>query len=124
MTDTARSETNDCGAAIAASAAGVAVAGALTCAACCILPFALTAAALAVARGTLAWLASVYEGAIVVAIALVAAAWVWVVPQSWRARKRPAGTTVLVMLAASAMLGLAYYWPAIEPIAIAVLKTQ
>lgn len=124
MTDTARSETNDRGAAIAASAAGVAAAGALACAACCLLPFALSAATLAVAGGTLVWLASVYEGAIVVAIALVAAAWVRVVWQSWRARRRPAGTTVLVMLAASSMLGLAYYWPAIEPIAIAALNSR
>lgn len=124
MTDTARSEINDRGAAIAASAAGVAAAGALACAACCILPFALPAAALAVAGGTLAWLSSVYQGAIVVAIALVAAAWAWVVWQSWRTRKRPAGTTVLVMLAASTMLGLAYYWPAIEPIAIAALNSR
>lgn len=75
MTDTAPSETNDRGATIAASAASIAAAGALACAACCILPFALPAAALAVAGGTLAWLANVYEGAIVVAIALVAAAW-------------------------------------------------
>lgn len=124
MTDTTRSETNDRGTAIATSAAGVAVAGALACAACCILPFALPAAALAVAGDTLAWLASVYEGAIVVAIALVAAAWVWVVWQPWRTRKRSAGTPVLVMLAASTILGLAYYWPAIEPIAIATLKTR
>jgi hypothetical protein len=41
-----------------------------------ILPFALPAAALAVAGDALAWLATMYEGAIVAAIALVAAAWI------------------------------------------------
>jgi|ThiBiot_500_biof_2_1041547.scaffolds.fasta_scaffold15178_3 hypothetical protein len=50
MTDSAPSETGGRGAALAASAAGVAATGALACAACCILPFALPAAALALYR--------------------------------------------------------------------------
>ena len=121
MTDSAPSETGGRGAALAASAAGVAATGALACAACCILPFALPAAALALTGGALAWLASVYEGAIIAAAVLVAVAWIWVVRQSLRTRKRPAATTILVMLGASAMLALAYSWPAIEPIAVAWL---
>lgn len=88
--------------------------GALACAACCILPFALPAAALAVAGGALGWLASIYEGVIVAAVAFVTVAWVWIVWQSLRTRKRPAVATVVVMLAASAMLVLAYAWSAIE----------
>ena len=124
MTVSTRSETGGRGAAIAASAAGVAATGALACAACCILPFALPAAALAVAGGALAWLASVYHGAIIVAAVLVAAAWIWIVHQSLRARKRPAATTVLVMLAASVMLALAYSWPVLEPIAVAALTAR
>lgn len=65
MTDTAppargKRDTN-----FVAPAAGVAAAGALVCAACCVLPFALPAAVLAVAGGALAWLASVNEQAIV-----------------------------------------------------------
>ncbi|MDE2166323.1 MAG: hypothetical protein KGJ66_08290 [Alphaproteobacteria bacterium] len=124
MTDTARSTRGDRGAAVAASAAGVAAAGTFACAACCILPFALPAAVLAVAGGALAWLASIYEGAIVAAIALVAAAWIWVIRQSLRARKRPAMPTVMVMLAASVMLTLAYHWPSIEPIAVAALNAR
>lgn len=124
MTDTVRSTRSNRGAALVASAAGVAAAGALACAACCILPFALPAAALAIAGGALAWLASIYEQAIVAAVALVAAAWVWVVWQSWRTRRRPATATVSVMLAASAMLVLAHFWPAIEPIARVVLATR
>jgi hypothetical protein len=124
MTDSARSETSGRGTAIAAYAAGVAATGALACAACCILPFALPAAALAFTGGALAWLASVYHGAIIAAAALVAAAWIWVVRQSLRTRKRPAATTVLVMLVASAMLALAYFWPAIEPIVLAKLAAR
>ena len=124
MTDARRPKPGSRGASIAASAAGVAATGALACAACCILPFALPAAALAVAGGTLAWLASLYEGAIVAATVLVATAWIWVVRQSQRTRKRPAATTVLVMLAASTMLALAYCWPIVEPIVIAKLVAR
>jgi hypothetical protein len=124
MTDSARSATSDRGPAIAASAAGIAATGALACAACCILPFALPAAALAVAGGALAWLASVYHGAIIAAAVLVAAASIWVAAQSLRTRKRPAATTVLVTLGASAMLALAYSWPVLEPIAVAALTAR
>ncbi|MDE2271795.1 MAG: hypothetical protein KGJ94_07405 [Xanthomonadaceae bacterium] len=124
MTDTAppargKRDTN-----FVAPAAGVAAAGALVCAACCVLPFALPAAVLAVAGGALAWLASVNEQAIVAAIALIATGWGWVAWQSWRARKRPATTSVLVMLAASAMLALAYSWPAIEPVVLGLLRRR
>ena len=124
MTEAMGSKTNGRGAPIAASAAGVAATGALACAVCCILPFALPAAALAVAGGALAWLASIYDGAIVVAVVLVAAAWIAVVRQSLRTRKRPAAATTLVMLAPSAMLALAYYWPIVEPVVIAKLAVR
>lgn len=124
MTDTAPATRGDRGAAVAASAAGVAAAGARACATCCILPFALPAAALGVAGGALAWLTSIHEEAIVAAIALVAAAWVWAVWQSLRTRKRPAAATALVMAAASVMLGLAYSWPAIEPLAVAAFNAR
>jgi hypothetical protein len=124
MTGTTGSDRGDRGTAVAASAAGIAAAGAFACAACCILPFTLPAAALAVTSGMLAWLASIYEGAIIVAIALVAAAWIWVIRQSLRTRKRPAAATVMVTLGASVMLALAYFWPAIEPLAVAALGVR
>lgn len=124
MTDAARSQINDRGSKIAASTAGVVAAGALASAACCILPFALPAAILAASGGMLAWLANIYPEALVAAIVLVAAAWVRVAWQSWRTRKRPAGMTMLVMLAASLMLALAHSWSAIEPIALSVLEPQ
>jgi hypothetical protein len=124
MTQAAPSNTDYRGPPIAVSAAGLAATGALACAVCCILPFALPAAALAVAGGALAWFASIYEGAIVAAVVLVAVAWTWVAFQSVRAGKRPAATTVLVMLPATAMLALAYYWPLVEPIVAAKLVAR
>jgi hypothetical protein len=124
MTEAAPSKTVHRGAPIAASAAGLAATGALACAVCCILPFALPAAALALAGGALAWLASIYEWATVAAVVLVVIAWTWIVFQSVRTRKRPAVTTVLMMLAATAMLALAYSWPLIEPIVVAKLVAR
>ena len=124
MTDAGRSETRSRGTALATSAAGVAATGAFACAACCILPFALPATALAFTGGALGWLASIYHGAVIAAAVLVAAAWIWVAHQSVRVRKRPATSTVLAMLAASALLGLAYSWPTIEPFAIAALSAR
>ncbi|TAN02490.1 MAG: hypothetical protein EPN36_16820 [Rhodanobacteraceae bacterium] len=109
---------------MATSAAGVAAAGALACAACCVLPFALPAAVLAIAGGALAWFAGIREEAIVAAIALVVTGWAWVVWRSLRTSKRPAAATMLVMFAASAMLALAYSWPAIEPVALTLLTPR
>lgn len=113
----------DRGMTLATSAAGTAAAGALACAACCILPLALPAAVLAVAGGALAWLAGIHEEVIAVAVALVAVGWIWVAWQSWRTAKRPATATVLVMLAATVMLGLAMSWPAIEPVAVTAIAS-
>lgn len=124
MTETAQSGVDSRGAAIAASAAGGAATGALACAVCCILPFALPAAALAVTGSALAWLASIYEGSIIVAVVLVAAAWIWVARQSLQTRKRPAAATVLMMLTASAILAVAYFWPTIAPFAVAALTAR
>lgn len=124
MTETAPLKTVNRGAPIAASAAGLAATGALACAACCILPFALPAAALALVGGALAWLASIYEWAIIAAVVLVGVAWIWVAFQSVRARRRPAAATVLVMFGATAMLALAYSWPLVEPIVVAKLVAR
>lgn len=64
-----------------------------------------------IAGSALAWLSSIYKGTIIAAVALVAIAWTWVTWQLLRIRKRPMAT-VLMMLAVSGMLALAYYWPA------------
>lgn len=119
MTEAAPPKSTYRGAAIAASVAGLAAMGALACAACCIVPFALPAAALALAGGALARLASIYEWAIVAAVVLVAIAWVCVAFQSVTASKRPAVATMLVIFGATAMLALVYSWPLIEPIVVA-----
>lgn len=52
---------------------------------------------------------------VVVALLAVIAAWLWVAFGSYKSQARPAKTTLLVMLAATAMLGLALLWPRLEP---------
>lgn len=121
MNEAAQSKSDGRGGQIATSVAGLAATGALACAVCCVLPFALPAAALAVSGSVLAWFSHLYRGATYAALFLVAVAWVWVLVQSWRTRKRPATTTVFAMLAATAMLALAFSWPFFEPGVIAKL---
>jgi hypothetical protein len=104
-----------CAAAAAASTAAVA------CAAGCVLPFALPAAALALFGSALAWMAGAYYWMSVIASLAVIVAWLWIVYRSHRSKARPAKTTLLVMVVATAMLGLALLWPSLEPSVIALL---
>lgn len=104
-----------CAAAAAASTAAVA------CAAGCVLPFALPAAALALFGGALAWMAGAYYWMSVIASLAVIAAWLWVAYRSYESRARPAKTTLVVMLGATAMLSLALLWPRLEPTIVALM---
>lgn len=111
---------SDDGKAVGATAAAVSTA-AVACAACCVLPFALPAAALASFGGVLAWLAGAYRWVTLVAVMAVAVAWLWVAYQSYRSRAKPRKSTLLVMAGATTMLGLALLWPNLEASAIAIL---
>lgn len=106
---------------VARSAAGLAATGALACAVCCVLPLTLPAAALAITGSTLAWFARLYQGTVYAAALLVAVAWIWVAVQSWRSKRRLAAATGITMLAATAMLALAFSWPMFEHVLLAKL---
>jgi ABC-type Na+ efflux pump permease subunit len=93
-----------------------------TAAVCCVLPFALPAAALASFGGLLAWLAGDHWWATMAALTAVVAAWLWVAYRSYRSEKRPAKSTVVVLLAATALFGVAFIWPSIEPSVVAWLS--
>jgi hypothetical protein len=84
---------------------------ALACGVCCVLPFALPAAVLALGGGVLAWFASAYGLMKYVSVAAVAGGWIWVATQSVRTKKRPARTTLTTMIGASVILLLALLWP-------------
>jgi hypothetical protein len=89
--------------------------GAVACGACCVLPLALPAVALAAAGGTLALLAGAHAWVTGAAVVVVAAAWIWIWGQSVQARARPAAPTLYLMGIASALLVVALLWPYIEP---------
>lgn len=89
--------------------------GAVACGACCVLPFAVPAIALAGAGSMLALLAGAHAWVTGVAAVAVAAAWIWIWWQSVWARARPAASTLYLMSIASALLAVALLWPYIEP---------
>jgi len=99
-----------------------AAAGALACAACCVLPFALPAAVLASFGGVLAWVDHIHIWVTRFAIVAVVVAWGWIIGQSAKARRMPAATTLYVMLAATALAGTALAWPLLEKPIIRALK--
>lgn len=102
----------------AANTAGVVVltlsTGAVACGACCILPMALPALALAGGGSLLATLIGVHHVIITLAIAAVAAAWMWIGWTSLRSRMWPAVSPLCLMVLATAVLGIALIWPSIE----------
>jgi hypothetical protein len=88
--------------------------GAAACGACCVLPFALPAAALASTGGVLAWFASIHAWITVFAVFAVFGAWGWIAWQTRRTRCRPAASTLYVMAAATALMVIAVLWPFVE----------
>lgn len=106
-------------AAVAATAAG----GALLCAVCCVAPFAMPAAVLAVAGAALAWLAAAHVWVSAIALSAVASAWLWVGIQSRRGSPRPASSTLVVLTAATLALTLALSWPTFEANLLRMLQS-
>lgn len=102
------------GATAAAVTAATLATGAVACGACCVLPFALPAAMLAGTGGVLAWFVSMRPWMTGLAVLAVVGAWAWIGWQTRQTRRRPAASTVLVMIAATALLAAAVLWPLIE----------
>lgn len=94
---------------------------ALACGVCCVLPFALPAAALALGGGVLAWFASAYRLMTYLSVAAAAGGWTWVTTQSVRTKKRPARTTLTSMIGATVMLLLALLWQNAEGMIVSML---
>lgn len=94
--------------------AGLAATGALACAACCVLPFALPAAALAMSGGLLAWFSALRPWLTAIALLAVGGGWIWVAVVSVRARRRPGWPTLMALGWATLMLAGALAWGQIE----------
>jgi hypothetical protein len=112
----------DPGTKVARCAAAIAATGALACGVCCVLPFALPAAVLAVSGGVLAWFGSLMPWATAAAVVVVVAGWSWIAVQSVRVRRLPAASTLLMMGFATALLLAALAWPRLEGLIFALLR--
>jgi hypothetical protein len=108
---------------VVVAAAAVTATGALACAVCCVLPFALPAVALASAGGIIAWFAQAQSWLTDLALVAVAAAWLWVGWQSLRSKTRPAKSTLFAMGGATIFLVLAISWPILEPSVVRLLAS-
>jgi hypothetical protein len=96
--------------------------GAVACAACCVLPFALPAAVLATAGATIAWFDHIHVWIAGAAVLAVLGAWGWIGLQTVRTRRKTAKSTFYVMAAATVLMAAAVFWPLIEQPLIRALK--
>jgi hypothetical protein len=95
---------------IVGASATVAAVGALVCGICCVLPFALPAAALAITGGVLGWFAKATPWAMHIAFLAVLGSWTWVLVQTVQTKRRPARSTVLTLGVATAVFAAAAVW--------------
>lgn len=99
---------------VAGATAVIAATGALACGVCCVLPFALPAAIVALTGGAMAWWGGMMPLIRVVAAVAVTAGWLWVAAQSLRTKRRPAVSTLVAMIVATLTLAGAFAWPHFE----------
>jgi hypothetical protein len=107
---------------VAGTVAITAAAGAVACGACCVLPFALPAAAVAGFGGVLSLFAGALFWVTALAVMTVAAAWTWVGWQSFSSGTRPAPLTLYTMGGATALTAVALLWHRIESVLIHNLR--
>ncbi len=96
--------------------------GAMACAACCVLPVAFPAIALAGGGALLIWIDAATKVMFVAALLSVIGAWAWVIYRARSTGKRTAKPTLLMMQIATAVLALGLAFPAYEPFVIKLIK--
>lgn len=106
----------------AGAIAATAGTAALACGVCCVLPIAIPAIALTSAGGALAWFGRIHAWATWIAAAAVVAGWLWIWRLAAKSAARTAPTTLWLMGIATAALGVALFWPSIEPFVISALS--
>lgn len=107
---------------VAGATAVIVAGGALACGVCCVLPFALPAAALALSGGALAWFGALYSWMTAVAVVAVLVSWAWIGWTSVRARRRPARSTWITMVGATFVLAAALAWPHLEGVVVGLVR--
>lgn len=95
---------------VVGASATLAATGALACGVCCVLPFALPAAVLAVSGGVIGWFAKATPWAMSIALFAVLGGWTWVVLQTVQTKRRPARSTLLTLGLATAVFATAMIW--------------
>lgn len=95
--------------------------GALACAACCVLPIAFPAIALAFGGALLTWIGVATKVTFVIALASVVGSWTWVAYRAWASGKRTPRTTLLMMSAATAVLLAGLAFPLYEPLIVSAI---
>ena len=88
--------------------------GAIACGVCCVLPFALPAHFSRAPGSLLALFVKMHLWVTILAILSVVGAWGWIAWQSRRTRRKPAMSTLFMMVAATVLLTVAVLWPLIE----------
>ena len=96
--------------------------GAMACAACCVLPVAFPAIALAGGSAVLVWIDAATKVMFIAALLSVIGAWGWVIYRARSTGKRTARTTLLMMQIATAVLALGLAFPVYEPFLIKLIK--
>jgi hypothetical protein len=96
--------------------------GAVACGVCCVLPFALPATLLASTGAVLAWFVKLHLWVTILAILSVGGAWAWITRQSRRTGRRPAPSTLVMMVTATVLLTVAVLWPLLEKPLIRMLR--
>jgi uncharacterized membrane protein YozB (DUF420 family) len=104
-----------------AATASVTALAAVACTACCVLPFTLPAALLALTGGSIAVLDHAHGWVTRLAIAFVIAGWLWIAWKRRRTGRSIARRTIALMVTASLLTALAASWPLLEPV---VFKTM
>ncbi len=96
--------------------------GALACAACCVLPVAFPAIALAGGGAVLVWIDAATKVMFLAAVLAVVGAWAWIAYRARATRKRTAGATLVMMNIATAVLLAGLAFPLYEPLIVAAIK--
>ena len=117
MSDSRSSETAASAAALTTSSGAL-----LACSACCVLPVALPAVALALGATTLSWMEAAHSWLTLAAALMLLAAWGLVWRQSARTGRRAAKSTIYMLGAATVLTGVALAWPLLEPSLIALFE--
>ena len=117
MSDISRGETAASATALTTSSGAL-----LACSACCVLPIALPAVALALGATTLSWMEAAHSWLTLAAVLMLFAAWGFVFRQSARTGRRASKSTIYMLGAATVLTGLAVAWPWLEPGLVALFK--